>query len=125
MEWYRSATVNLGNGENPGNLLETGDAMGVVTKWEWPNPLDGVTGADFDKAAAAIRAGKWRKNTQADDWVGKAIAKALKLDPGNKADKAKVAGLIKAWLGSGALVEVTRRDAKRNDRQFVEVAEEV
>ena len=52
------------------------------------------------------------------------MAKALGLNLKSKADRAKVRGLIKAWLASGALVEVTGKDAKRNDRQFIEVAKE-
>ena len=124
LEWYRSASVDLGNKEDPKDLLGRGDDMGVVTKWEWPNPLDGVTGADFDKAAAAIRGGKWRKDTQAKDWVGKAVAKALKLDLNNKADKAKVKGLVGIWLTAGSLVEVDGLDDQRKSKTFIEVAEE-
>ena len=123
LDWFRSASVDLGNGD-PDDLLDRGDDMGVVTKWEWPDPLDGVTGADFDKAAAAIRAGKWRKDAQCKDWVGMAVAKALKLDLSSKAAKAKVVGLIKVWLASGALVEVEGQDDRRRIRTFIEVAEE-
>jgi hypothetical protein len=124
LDWFRSASVDLGNGD-PDDLLDRGDDMGVVTKWEWPDPLDGVTGADFDKAAASIRAGKWRKDAQCKkDWVGLAVAKALKLDLSSKATRAKVVGLIKVWLASGALVEVEGQDDRRRIRAFVEVAEE-
>jgi hypothetical protein len=123
LDWFRSATINLGNGD-PNNPLDRGDSMGVVTAWKWPDPLDGVTGADFDKVAAAIRAGKWRKDTQAKDWVGKAVAKALKLRLGDKADKAKVVGLIKVWLGTGALIEVEGQDDRRKTKTFIEVAED-
>jgi RecA-family ATPase len=38
MEWFRSTTINLGNGDDPGNLLDRGDDIGVITKWEWPDP---------------------------------------------------------------------------------------
>ncbi|MBR1153570.1 AAA family ATPase [Bradyrhizobium sp. JYMT SZCCT0428] len=122
-EWFRSATVNLGNGD-PNDLLDRGDSMGVVTAWKWPNPLDGVTGADFDKAAVAIRAGEWKKSTQANNWVGYAVAKALKLNLNDRANKAKVVGLIKVWLASGALVEVEKQDDRRKTKIFIEVADE-
>ena len=42
----------------------------------------------------------------------------------SKADKAKVLGLIKVWLGSGALVVVKRQDDRRKTKDFVEVAAE-
>jgi hypothetical protein len=52
------------------------------------------------------------------------VAKALKLDLSSKATRAKVVGLIKVWLASGALVEVEGQDDRRRIRAFVEVAEE-
>ena len=120
VDWFRSASVDLGNGAP--NDRSRGDDMGVVTKWEWPNPLDGVTGQDFEKAAVAIRASKWRENAQCKDWVGIPIAKALKLNVISKADRAKVTGLIKVWLASGALVKVEGPDDRRRVKIFIEVA---
>ena len=126
VEWFRSASVDLGNAKDPGNLIAFGDQVGVVTKWEWPDPLDGVTGKDFEMAAVAIRAGKWRKDSQCKDWVGHAIAKALKLGDVSKkgSGKTKVVGLVKIWLASGALIEVEGQDDRRRVRTFIEVAEE-
>ena len=96
----------------------------AVSKWQWPDWLDGVTGDDFNKAAAAIRAGKWRANSQADDWVGIAAAKVLDLRLTVKQERAKVLGLIQAWKKSGALIQVKRIDEKqRKERLFVGVAE--
>jgi hypothetical protein len=106
-----------------GAMLDKGDSVGVVIPWKWPDPLDGITGNDFEKAAAEIRKGSWRENIQSNEWVGYAVAKALKLDPTKKADKAKAAGLVKIWLKTGALVAVEEQDAKRNVRKFVRVAD--
>jgi hypothetical protein len=118
-DWYRIVAVNLGNGTE---LYPKGDDVGVVTKWEWPDPLAGVTGGDFENAAREIRAGKWRESSQAKDWVGIPIAKALCLNVDDKADKAKVGALIKIWIGKGSLVVVERKDEHRELRKFVEVA---
>jgi hypothetical protein len=118
-------SVNLANGADG----QEGDNVGVVTKWQWPDPLAGMTGADFDKAAQAIRVGKWRENAQAKDWAGYAVATALDLDltdglgGTNKAVKARIAGMIKVWLAAGSLVIVDGEDEKRMTRKFVEVAE--
>lgn len=119
-DWCKLVSVDLGNGV----FGSPGDSIGVVTRWQWPDWLDGVTGDDFNKAAASIRAGRWRANSQSDDWVGVAVAKALALSLAMKQDRAKVVGLIKLWKASGALVEVTRQDEHRKDRKFVEVAED-
>lgn len=118
-DWFKLVSVDLGNG----SFDKPSDSVGVVTKWEWPNPLDGVTGGDFERAAAAIRAGQWRKDIRAiNSWVGIPIAKALGLSLTIKAEKAKVTGLIKVWLASGALVEVEREDEHRKKRVFIAVA---
>ena len=121
-EWYRIVGVPLGNGD--GGLLDNGDSVGVVTKWEWPDPLDGVTGGDFEAAAQAIRAGKWRENFQSKDWVGIPVARSMGLSLTNNADRAKVKGLIKIWTSAGNLVVVEELDDKSMPRKFVQVAHE-
>ena len=119
-DWFRLKSVDLGNGP-----LGPGDSVGVVTQWQWPNPLDGVTGRDFDKVAAVIRDGEWKKNVQASNWVGYAVAKALGLDLTKQADKTKVLGLLKVWLGAGSLVVVKRLDPDRREtKDYLEVAPE-
>jgi hypothetical protein len=119
-DWFKLVSVDLGN--NPLGDGTAGDRVGVATKWEWPDPLDGVTGGDFDRAAAAIKAGEWRANSQAKKWVGVPIAKALNLSLAMKHERAKVAGLIKIWLASGALVTVEKPDEARKMKTFIEVA---
>jgi hypothetical protein len=128
-DWYRIFPVLLGNNGEAENgkanlLAPPGDDVGVVVPWKWPDPLDGITGMDFEAAANAIRAGRWRESSQAKDWVGRAIAKALALDLDNKSDKAKVSGLIKVWLSQGSLVVVEEMDEKRMPKKFVQVANE-
>src|SRR4051794_20633098 len=93
-DWFKLVSVDLGNGLFNGS----GDSVGVVTQWEWPDPLAGMTGADFDKVASVVRAGKWRESPQANAWVGNAVAEALDLNAENKADKAKILGMLKVWL---------------------------
>jgi hypothetical protein len=118
-DWFKLRSVDLGNG----HLGGPGDSVGVVTTWDWPDPLAGMTGADFDRAASKIRSGKWRENAQAKDWVGKAVAEALDLNVESKPERAKVNGMIKAWLSAGSLVVVEGEDEKRMSRKFVEVRE--
>ncbi len=132
-DWFKLESVDLGNGAKIffGSMdssevveaREEGDNMGVVVRWEWPDPLEGVTVDDFDKAAEAIRAGKWRANSQAKDWVGIAVAEALDLDLNDEGNKTKVKDMIKAWLNRKALVEVTGKSGQYKDKKFVEVVE--
>jgi hypothetical protein len=116
-DWYRLASVFLDNGP------AGGDSVGVVTHWDWPDPLTGITGVDFVKVAVAIRSGDWRKDVRSSFWVGKAVAKALGLDVEDKAAKAKIVGLIKAWLAAGSLIVVEGFDEQRRPREFVQVCD--
>jgi hypothetical protein len=122
-DWFQIKSVLLGNGEI-NDPFGSGDNVGVVTKWKWPDALEGVTGTDFEKAATAIRSGQWRENIQAKDWVGHAVGRALDLDVMEKAPKAKVNGIVKAWLRAGTLKAVDGLDDKREKRKFVEVSED-
>jgi hypothetical protein len=122
-DWFKLESVDLGNGSlGPG--FPGGDSVGVVTTWDWPDPLAGVTGADFEKAAYAIRSGKWREHPQAKYWVGNAVANALGLSLQSKKDRARVTGMIKVWIATGALVVVDGEDEKRMPRKFVEMKQE-
>ena len=67
-EWYEIKSVPLGN---DAGLLQPGDNVGVATPWTWPDPLAGLSGADFEAAARLIRAGRWRESSQATQWVGR------------------------------------------------------
>jgi hypothetical protein len=116
-EWYRLESFDLGNGGDG----EPSDNVGVVTRWTWPDALEGVTMADLQKVQAAIAARRWRENAQSNDWAGYAVADVLKLDIANKAHRAKVATLLKMWISTGMLVVVEGLDTKREKRSFIEV----
>jgi AAA domain len=117
--WYRMASVALGNGS--GGAVDDQDYIAVATPWAWLDASEGVSTADLRAVQAAISAGRWRENSQAADWAGKAIAQVLNLDLTNKAHKAKVNALLKTWILSGALVVVDGRDARHEVRSFIEV----
>lgn len=118
-DWYRLASVDLGNGPMAGL---GGDSIGVVTRWKIPNPLEGVTTADLRAAQNAVAAGgPWRENSQASDWVGIPIATAMRLDPANKADKTKVKANLAIWTSNGMFEVYEDQDASRRMRKFVKV----
>jgi hypothetical protein len=92
-----------------------------MTAWKWPDPLENVSVNDLREVQKVVDAGQWRDSVQAKDWVGKAVAQAMKLDASNKRDKAKICSLLKIWKASGALIVVEKKDSKREVRDFVEV----
>jgi len=119
-DWFKLESISLGNGPHG----SPGDSVGVVTPWKWPDALAGVTDTDFAKAAAKIKAGRWRADFRAKAWVGKPIAEAMGLNLGKKADIAKTKAVLKSWLERGLLVEVEGQDERRETRTFVEVADD-
>jgi hypothetical protein len=124
--WFKMVSVNLGNG-NPfakgGNDDDTtgGDSVGVVTSWECPDLLADITEDDLRAAQAVVAEGRWRASSQATDWVGKAIARALSLDLDDSSHKAKVKRLIKEWIAAGWFFVVKENDGNRQTRPFVKV----
>jgi AAA domain len=114
-DWFKLVSVDLGNGPPNG----PGDSVGVVTKWEWPDHLAGMTAADFDKVAVVIRGDKWRQHPKAKKWVGIAVARALDLSV--VGDHAKITAMLKLWTDAGSLIDVDGLDEKRNTRKFIEV----
>jgi len=116
--WLKMESMHLGNGSR---FADPGDSVGVFVKWHWPNPMDGMTADKMTAVVAAVAAGRWRENMQAQDWVGKPIGDALGLDVSQKADKARVQAIVRQLIGAGVLVVVTGKDTKGNERSFVEV----
>ena len=118
-EWFALVSVSLENGgQNP---FDQPDYVAVVAQWQWPDALEGVTVTDLRKVQTAVAAGCWRKDAQATEWVGKAVAQAMGLNASDKAAKAKISGLLKTWIGSGMLKVVEGRDEKSKPRPMVEV----
>jgi hypothetical protein len=118
-DWFKLESVDLGNGP----MGMPGDSVGVVTKWELPDALAGMTGADFEKVATVIRSGKWRHHPQSSAWVGRAVAEALELDIDDKTVQAKIKRMLGVWYAAKSLVIVDGFSEKREPRKFVEVAE--
>jgi hypothetical protein len=117
-EWRKFVSVDLDNATEESEA----DHIGVVTMWQWPDPMDKMTVHDLRRAQKAVsQGGPWRKDSQAKNWVGIPIAAALGLDPKDRAHAAKIKGIIKIWLSTYMLKEVEGQDEKRNPRTFIEV----
>jgi hypothetical protein len=117
--WVKKIGVPLNNGTRG----RDGDWVAVAVPWCWPNPFDGMTTHDLDSVQAKVSAGRWRKDVQAKDWVGKAVADALGLDADNRADKSRIISLLKTWIANGALKVVKQDDEKRMERAYVVVGQ--
>ena len=116
-DWYHMIGVDLGNGD----AFNASDQVGVVTRWQWPDPFEGVKASDLLAVQRKVDGGVWRENSQAKEWVGIAVADVLGLDLQDKAAKQKVKGLLARWLKEGVLVKVMATDEHRKERPVIEV----
>jgi hypothetical protein len=124
-EWMQLASVALGNGLGDGvDRLMGGDSVGVVTRYELPEASASLPSDERGVALSLIRAGVWRRDVRSGEaWVGVPIAQAMRLDVGDDTDRARVKAVISEWIKAGTLREVTRLDAKRMQKTFVEVSD--
>lgn len=122
--WFQLASVPLGNGTGDAiDAAMTGDNVGVVQRFIVPDATAHVGTDEREAAFDAIRAGEWRRDLRSPDaWVGVAIARAMHLDVYDESDKAQLKTIISEWIKAGLLVEVTRPDAYRKPKTYVEVA---
>lgn len=122
-DWYRLASVDLGNGAMDG--AAPGDSVGVAEPWNVPDPFADITVSHLAAVQDEIAGGKWKESHQANGWVGIAVANVLGLDVENKGHKARIRMLLKTWIGEGALKVVEDKDSDRHIRKFVEVGRRV
>jgi AAA domain/Primase C terminal 2 (PriCT-2)/RepB DNA-primase from phage plasmid len=119
VDWRQLVSVPL---DNPTEDTE-GDWVGVLTAWKMPGALEGITANDLLNVQKHIAEGKWREDPRAAAWAGKAVAKTLGLDVREPPVRKRIQGMIRVWLGTGALRIVTGQDETRHEREFVEVGE--
>lgn len=125
-EWMQLCSVVLGNGLPPGadGVVDLGDSVGVVSRYVVPDLVVDTGGTGVEMALGLIAGGVWRRDIRAGDaWAGCAIGQALGLDAGDETDRTQLKSLLSGWIKAGLLREVTRPDASRRPRTYVEVAE--
>ena len=121
-DWFKLVPVDLGNGTS-GNL-DFGDSIAVVESFKLEKPSLEISDEDHNEILRVIAAGEWRDDIQAGAWVGKAFAEVLKVDLGDKRDKATIKWMKAQWLKNGLLVVVEKSDKKRVKKKFVELAKQ-
>ncbi|MGO9049748.1 MAG: AAA family ATPase [Xanthobacteraceae bacterium] len=124
-DWFVHESIILNNSD-PDFFDDEGDNVGVVTPWFYPHvKMPAVSEADIAAALAKIKAGgPWRLDPRSrkEQWVGIPIAQVLCIDLLDPRLKAGVVKLVSDWPGAGRLTRVTRSDAHREPREYIEVA---
>jgi len=106
--------------ELPNGRAGAGDRVQAVGAWRMPDASDQVSDADLETIKVKIRAGAWRADARAKDWVGIPVAEVLEFDLKDACARKAVSAAVDSWLQRGALVRVEKRDAQRKPRTYVE-----
>ena len=108
-QWWHLCNIDLPNG----------DQVGVVETWKYPDPLDRITPTHMHAVRTMAAAGSYRKDARAEDWIGRAVAEVVDLDPDDPADVKTIKAALRAWFANGVLTTEERKDEGRKTRQFV------
>jgi hypothetical protein len=113
--WRKLVSVPLGNvrADSPG------DWVGVVAPWEWPAQLEGVPADAEIRIIKAMTGVFGRASDQAEDWIGKIIAKTLDFDISNDRQRAQVRTIIADYTSRGIFEEFEEKDANRKSRPYI------
>ena len=116
--WREIVAMDLRNGKDG----EPSDHVATLAPWRAPIASDAATVEDIEAIKAKIRAGRWRENEQASDWVGVAVADVLGLDLRDQSARRQVKAAIGEWVKQGVLRRAEGKDHRRNTRTFIEAA---
>lgn len=116
--WFENLSVMIPNGPEG----SPGDNVGVTVFWMPPDFAEEVSNRDIEAAQALIaQGGPFRENSQAADWIGYPIAKALFLDVERKGHRNRIKKLVSLWLELGYLVSYEDLDQRRKPKKFIKV----
>ncbi len=101
-DWYTLESVDIGNGptlrSKSKEVKLPGDDVGVVIVFEMPDQHVELDPATIRRIQDAVDGKNFRKDPQAEDWVGHAIARVLAMDAVK--DKVRLKGIIKDLIAS-------------------------
>lgn len=131
--WFRLASQDVGNSRGLDDPFgDSGDSVGVVTRWTPPDPFEGVSADHLRRVQAAVAAGEWRHSDQSPQWVGFAVADVLGFPVNEVAGKPKlvdpaakgrVLKMVAQWIHNDALRVIDGKDDRRKPVKFVVVGE--
>lgn len=113
MDWHRFVSVELGNG----------DTVGVVERWSPPGVFSDVSADDLPQVQKRIAEGEWRRSEKASNWAGCAVADVMGYDLKSTEARIQIRKMLGTWIKNKALIVTKRKDAKRMDREWIEVGE--
>lgn len=123
-EWRELASFAMGNNKKP---FEPQDHVGVVKRWEWPSAESLVADLPNGSLAAIkerLRGGDYKEHKLSTAWAGLVVGEILGIDTSIKAEARRVESMIRAWIESGELKVITKKDPiKRENKKYIEVVD--
>lgn len=113
--WIKLEGQDLGNG----TPSRPADNVAVATAWERPDILHGFTSDHLRQLQRRLDAHALRKDAQAIEWVGYAIAEIAELDRDDDGHVARIKAVLAAWLEDGSLAIEPRDNGKGGTSPFV------
>ena len=91
-----------------GVQIANGEYVGTCTLFKMPDLFDGVTAKDAMRCQKAVGIAAQedeplRANVQAKRWVGHTVGEELGLDTADRAEKSRVAAIVRKWIETDVL----------------------
>jgi hypothetical protein len=114
-DWIKIEVENLPNG----------DEVACVTLWKPPNPFEGLSIDDAERAAKVAQGDAFRADVQSPQWLGWKVAEQLRIPIAYGADNdakhmARVKNILKTWVKNNVLKIVERHDeGQRRAKKYI------
>ena len=114
-QWFEKVSV----------ITPSGQSVGAVTKWTWPDAFDGISkqdASDVRTAIAAMAANPPAHNVRSATWAGYIIADTLNIDPDDEAGKSRIREMLDYWVRTDVLAIEEHQDARQSRTKKVVIA---
>jgi hypothetical protein len=95
-QWFEKVSV----------VTPSGQSVGAVKRWHWPDAFDGVSKEDASNvrdAIAAMDVNPPSQSVQASNWAGHTVGQTLNIDANDTAGKARIKELLAYWIKTDVL----------------------
>ena len=104
-QWFEKVSV----------ITPSGQSVGAVRLWQWPDAFDGISkqdASDVRTAIAAMAANPPSHSVQAATWAGYIIADTLNIDADDEAGRSRIKEMLKYWIKTDVLAIDERTNAR-------------
>jgi hypothetical protein len=104
--------------------LPNGDEVACASRWSPPNPFDGISATDAERAQQLVQAKAYRADPRSPEWFGYALADLLNIPvryggDNDPKDLTRIKVIIKTWIKNKVLRVEHSKDDHRKGREFI------